>query len=68
MRASQKLRERATMNILTVDEPYPDITKRIVRQLLSAIERLEDAYAQHCAQCPQCHEQIRRLLTEERDV
>lgn len=38
---AKRLRDRATMNILTVEEPYPDVTKKIVRQLLSALEAAE---------------------------
>jgi NTP pyrophosphatase (non-canonical NTP hydrolase) len=38
---ARTLRERATMNILTVMEPWPDSTKKITRQLLSALERAE---------------------------
>ena len=53
---AKQLRERATMNILTVADPEPDITKKIVRQMLSALEESERRFAEHAMQCPQCQE------------
>jgi DNA-directed RNA polymerase specialized sigma24 family protein len=39
----KKLRERCQSNIFTVSEPYPGVTKTIVRQLLAALELAERA-------------------------
>lgn len=50
---AKRLRERATMNILTVEEPYPEQAKKITRQLLSALEAAEreiDRRATHATQ------------------
>jgi hypothetical protein len=49
---AKRLRDRATMNILTVDEPYPDVTKKIVRQLLS---RVGIGRAPHCRHASDSH-------------
>lgn len=55
---AKRLRERATMNILTLDEPYPAVTKKIVRQLLSALEVAERAIQAAEAE----HERLRTIL------
>ncbi len=53
---AKQLRERVTMNILTVDDPEPSVVKKSIRQLLSALEDAERRFAEHAIQCPQCHE------------